>query len=610
MRRILASLALTALAACGPGLIDEAPEGEPRRTVKSALVAPVAGSVPAGLPPRLLVGLFEDSGQAWMKDSGVPWDVRYRYFVKGWLNNFGWGAADGQWGLQYLKECQAQGFLPAIQYYQLNSEPGGGEDQLLAKVRNTATMRSYFSDFKVLMQRAREFGKPVLVLVEADGFGLLQKQTQGNPGAYAAVAATGLPELSKLPNTVAGWGLAFLQLRKAVGASNVILGIHISAWAGDGDVAHFSVTQPLQPEVTKVHTFLKPFGLAPNVTGATWDVLVGDPLDRDADFYRRTSGQDRWWDASDSAPITSKSFNRYAEWLRLWNVTSGKRWVLWQIPLGNSNHLNVDNTRNAPREGYKDNRPEYFFGTGGAAHREKFARSGVIALLFGKGEGRQSSYTNDQYTDNQLFMKSRAGAFLKAGGLAIPASGSPGTGGPVTAPTPPPVTKPTPPPPPVPAPPSAPPPGPSPSTAAFQFESGTQGWTTWGPVIQGVSASTARAFAGSRSLEVKVASTAKGMGKVYVPGASVPAGKTVSFRVWFPAGSRISAFQPFLLQGAAGGWKWSGSWIAATSLKAGTWNAVTLQIPAGAVSPFQELGLEIFTDAKWTGPLYVDSVSW
>jgi hypothetical protein len=593
MKHFLPFLALTALAACGPGSVDEPPIASQRTTGQSALVAPVSGSIPVGLPARLQVGLFEDTGQTWMKTSGVRWDVRYRYFVKGWLNNFGWGAADGQWGLQYLQECQAQGFLPAIQYYQLNGEPGGGEDQLLAKTQNASTMRSYFSDFKVLMQRAREFGKPVLVLVEADGFGLLQKQTQSNPHAYAAVASTGLPELSQLPNTVAGWGLAFLQLRKAVGASNVILGIHVSAWAGDGDLAYFSVTQPLGPEVTKVHTFLKPFGLAPNVTGATWDVLVGDPLDRDSEFYRRASGQDRWWDASDSAPITSKSFNRYAEWLRLWNVASGKRWVLWQIPLGNSNHLNVDNTRNAPREGYQDNRPEYFFGPNGAAHREKFASSGVIALLFGRGEGRQSSYTNDVYTDGQLFMKSRAGAFLQAGGLAIPASGSTSTGE-------------TEPPPPAPV----PPPAPAPGTTAFDFESSTQGWTRWGAIVQGLSLSTTQAFTGSRSLELKVAGTANGLGKVSVSGSSVPAGRTVSFRVWLPTGSRITALQPFLLQGAGGGWKWSGSWIGASALKAGAWNTVTLPVPADAVSPFQELGLEIFTDAWWTGSLYVDAVSW
>jgi hypothetical protein len=62
-------------------------------------------------------------------------------------------------------------------------------------------------------------------------------------------------------------------------------------------------------------------------------------------------------------------------WLRLWNVESQKRWVLWQIPLGNSNSKNVWNN-GGPAEGYKDNRPEYFF-TGGAAHLQKFADVGL-----------------------------------------------------------------------------------------------------------------------------------------------------------------------------------------------------------------------------------------
>jgi hypothetical protein len=226
-----------------------------------------------------------------------------------------------------------------------------------------------------------------------------------------------MAELQGLPNTAAGWGLAFLRLRQAVGADNVLLGMHISAWASQQDISYVSTSLPLQPEVDKVHAFLAKLGLAANVTGATYDVLVGDPLDRDADFYRLTQGQDRWWDTAEGASITSKSFNRYAEWLRLWNQTARKRWVLWQIPLGNANHLNIPNN-GQPRQGYRDNRPEYFFG-GGTDHLRKFADAGVIALLFGAGAGGQSDYHNDVYTDGQLFLKSRAGAFLNGGGLPV-----------------------------------------------------------------------------------------------------------------------------------------------------------------------------------------------
>ncbi|MET0406208.1 MAG: hypothetical protein ABW123_27565, partial [Cystobacter sp.] len=521
------------MSACGPESPGDRASDESRtllETDPSALITPAQGALPPGLPSRLLVGLFEDNGQTWMKTSGVPWDVRYRYLTKGWINNWGWSPADGSFALQYMRESAAQGAIPAVQFYQLNAEPGGGEAQFLAKTQNSTTMKSYFSDFKVLMQRAKDFGQPVFVLVEADGFGLLQQQTKGNPQVQAAVAATGLPELAGLPNTVAGWGLAFLQLRKAVGANNVVLGLHVSAWASDKDIAYFSVTEPLQPEVDKVHAFLKPFGLGTNVTGATYDVLVGDPLDRDSDFYVRTRSQNRWWDASDSASLSSASFNRYAEWLRLWNVTAGKRWVLWQIPEGNSHHLNVDN-QDGPRQGYKDNRAEYFFGPSGAGHREKFASAGVIALMFGRGEGKQSSHLNDVYTDGQLFLKSRAGAFLRAGGLVLP-GGS--TTPPPTNPEPPPTT-------------------PGDDAAPFHFESGTQGWAFSGALVSGVSSSTTRAFAGSRSLEVKLAGGASGTSRVFVSESAPVPGDTVAFQVWVPAGHLLSGVQPYVQQGAAGG---------------------------------------------------------
>src|SRR3954468_9177233 len=379
------------------------------------------GPIPTGLPARQVVGLFEDTGGTWMKNSGAAWDVRYRYFTKGWVNNWGFGAYDGSWGLGYMRECDSQRFIPAVQYYQMNGEPGGSESAFLAKVQNATTMKSYFGDFKILMQRAKDFGKPVIILLEADGFGFLQQQTGGNSAAYAAVKDSGVAELSGLPNTVAGWGLAFLQLRKSVGANNAVLGIHISGWASGKDIAYGSVTDPLSPEVDKVYNFLAPFGLAANVTGATWDVLVGDPLDRDSDYYVLVQGQNRWWDASDSASINSKSFNRYAEWVRLWNVKATKRWILWQIPLGNSNHRNVAND-GSPRAGYKDNRPEYFFGNG-TAHPAEFANVGAIGPRVGGGAGGQSSYQNDNYTDGQLFMKSRAGAILNAGGVTLATGG-------------------------------------------------------------------------------------------------------------------------------------------------------------------------------------------
>jgi hypothetical protein len=562
-----------------------------------------AGSIPSGLPARLTVGLFEDTGGTWMKNSGAKWDVRYRYFVKGWVNNWGWGAYDGSWGRGYMNESSTQGYIPAIQYYQLFGEPGGGEGQTLAKVQNGATMKSYFGDFKLLMQRAKEFGKPVMVLLEADAFGFLENQSGGNSNAYAAISASGMAELAGLPNTVAGWGLAFLQLRKAVGASNVILGIHLSGWASGKDIAYGSVTDPLGPEVDKVYNFLAPAGLAANVTGQTYDVLVGDPLDRDSDYYRVVQGQtNRWWDASDTASISSRSFNRYAEWLRLWNQKARRRWVLWQIPLGNSNHKNVWNNGGA-REGYKDNRTEYFF-AGGTAHLVKFANAGVIALLFGAGAGGVSSYQNDTYTDGQPFMKSRAGAFLNAGGLPLSAGsggggtggtgggtggmggGTGGTGGGTGGTG-----------------------GGGAGGVGYDFEVSSQGWTSTASSVSAVR-TTDRAFSGSASLKATFNAAPAGSPLLHVSNPATPRAAVVSFRVWFPAGSAITAIQPYVLQGAAGGWTWTGKWRPTSGLVAGQWNTIQVTVPSTAAVPLAELGVQVTTGGTWTGAIHVDAVTW
>jgi len=705
------------LSACG-----SAPEATDQVSSETTPLAASAASgvVPSGLPARVVVGLFEDSGQTWMKNSGTRWDARYRYFTKGWVNNWGYSAYDGSWALAYLKESDQQGYLPAVQYYQLFGEAGGGESATLQKVQSASTMASYFGDFKILMQRVKDFGKPTLVLLEADGVGFLEQQSNHNPNAYAAIAASGIPELSNLPNTVAGFGLAYLKLKLAVGASNAVLGLHLSAWASGKDIASYNVTDALQPEVDKVYAFLSPLGLTSNVTGTEYDVLVGDPLDRDADYYRVVQGSDRTWDASDSASVNSRSFNRYAQWLKSWNQKSQKRIVLWQIPLGNSNHKNVWNNGGAG-EGYKDNRAEYFFANG-TTHIEKFADSGVIALLFGAGASGQSSYQNDTYSDGQLFMKSRAAGILNAGGVPIatgsstiptcarldgagtglraeyfssttlsnsvltrtdanvdfswstaaPSAGLPAdnfsvrwtgqvsprfTGsttfytvsddgvrlwldgqllidnwtnhgatensasatlsagqkyqlkleyydatGSATArllwssncetkaaiPS------------------SQLYPASAADTSQYGFEGGTQAWTATGSVASFTSASN-RPFSGASSLEINLSGTGTATVKVASPSAG--AGKSITFHVWIPTGSVVSAVQPYVTQGAAGGWLWTGNWQSAANLLAGSWNTLVVQVPANA-SPLYELGVQFSLNGSASGTAYVDSIAW
>jgi hypothetical protein len=107
-----------------------------------------------------------------------------------------------------------------------------------------------------------------------------------------------------------------------------------------------------------------------------------------------------------------------------------------------------------------------------------------------------------------------------------------------------------------------------------------------------------------------VLGAAAGDGSVKVVSPTVPAGATVTFHVWVPVGSTLSAIQPYALQGAAGGWAWTGSWRAASSLQAGNWNTITVAVPSNAAA-LAELGV-MFTLSGASGgaAAYVDSVTW
>jgi len=90
----------------------------------------------------------------------------------------------------------------------------------------------------------------------------------------------------------------------------------------------------------------------------------------------------------------------------------------------------------------------------------------------------------------------------------------------------------------------------------------------------------------------------------------VPAGATVTFHVWVPAGSGLTAVQPYAQQGAAGSWAWSGNYQPIANLTANAWNTMTVSVPPGAATPLYQLGVELDTGGAWSGTVYVDSVSW
>jgi len=142
--------------------------------------------------------------------------------------------------------------------------------------------------------------------------------------------------------------------------------------------------------------------------------------------------------------------------------------------------------------------------------------------------------------------------------------------------------------------------------AQYAFESSTQGWQGSGSLTS-VTNSSERAFSGSGSLKVNLSGS--GTATVKVASPSVSPGKSVSFHVWLPSGSVVSAIQPYIVQDGAGGWLWTGTWQTAASLQAGSWNTLVVQVPANASALF-ELGVQFSLNGTVSGSAYLDSISW
>ncbi len=142
--------------------------------------------------------------------------------------------------------------------------------------------------------------------------------------------------------------------------------------------------------------------------------------------------------------------------------------------------------------------------------------------------------------------------------------------------------------------------------AQYSFENGVQGWISSGTPVTSAYESNAEAFLGSQSLAINFDGPA-GTTDVYVPAPAVPAGATVNFHVWVPAGSPIDWLQAYIEdQNMA----WTSNWQSIDYLVANAWNTITLVVPANAAVPLNQIGVQFNTTAAWTGECYIDSVAW
>ena len=345
-------------------------------------VAAALPGVPSSWPStHLEVGLSDSPNGAAALHAGGAYKFRYQYLCGGVNTGSGWSTwnANAKFADYYVDESVAAGITPVFIYYQLlqSSPAGGAENQAdLNNLKNTATMKSYWADVRLMFQHLGAYSQPIVVDLEPDLWGYIQQASSGDNGASvpAAVTSSGDADVAGLANDATGFAKAFVRLRDKY-APNVLLGYELSMWG--------TMTDPLSQNVPLSAID----GLAARSTtfqqslGATFDLVFTDPADRDAGFDQYINGDsgNSWWDATD--------FDRFNQYVGEFVRGVGLRMVLWQVPLGNTRMRAMNNSWGH----YQDNHVEWWFDDATASHLAATVDAGVVAMLFGGGAGGTTS---------------------------------------------------------------------------------------------------------------------------------------------------------------------------------------------------------------------------
>jgi hypothetical protein len=355
----------------------------------------------APLPATRLEFGLSNFDVSWMTGSGVPWRYRFTYLAGGVNTSGNWftwqdpAKPVGQYALDYMTSSTAPpaSYIPVFTWYQLlQSNPSTGSSELdrdYNNLNNASTMSSYYASFKVLMQKAGQYSRQVVVHVEPDFWGYMQQKAAGGvaTSVAASVRSSGFAEAAGFPDNVPGFASELKYLRDTY-APNALLAMHASMWSSSIDIASDTrTTIDAAAEADKSAAFLNSAG------AAAWDAVFNDVDDHNAAWWELAScGMppcvnqrfSHWWDTSNN---TFPNFARYMTWVGELHARTLKPQVVWQVPMGNQYFLTMNNTCGH----YQDNVAPYFI-----AHPNDLFSAGLVAVMFGPGNSCQTSYDDSR----------------------------------------------------------------------------------------------------------------------------------------------------------------------------------------------------------------------
>ncbi|HLY11022.1 MAG TPA: hypothetical protein VKW04_17100 [Planctomycetota bacterium] len=384
-----------------------------------------SGAVPAWLSSNVELGIA-NFDTTWTTSAGIPFGFRSQYLSGGVNTGSGWttwNSPPGEFASLYMNA--SGGMIPVFDYYQLRgSSPNIGSENPDPKLQDPSTMSAYYAEFTLLMQKCFAFGKPVIVHVEPDFWGFCEQVHGALPESIpVCVANTGLADAAGLHDNLCGFAQLLVLLRDqyaphGVNPPKVLIAFHASHWGTGADLIKNHVDPVVQANAIGGF-FIK--------LGANFDLLFHDPGDRDAGYYQYVLGDGgaSWW--ADPA-----DFDRYQSYLAQMKTVTGRRNILWQVPLGNTKTRTVNNSNGH----YQDNRVEYWLDDTPHAAITAYAGAGVIGILWGAPQSGCTHYddsaadgvTNPGLTGTTETVSDDDGGYLRARAAAYYSTTAPNPG--------------------------------------------------------------------------------------------------------------------------------------------------------------------------------------
>jgi hypothetical protein len=148
--------------------------------------------------------------------------------------------------------------------------------------------------------------------------------------------------------------------------------------------------------------------------------------------------------------------------------------------------------------------------------------------------------------------------------------------------------------------------------ATYNFELSASGWQMSSESgTATLSRTTSRPFAGAASLEGAIVSSGVGLVQMFVQSPAVAPGSRVTFHFFVPTGAAIDWVEAFIQEGGLSmpAFAWTYAYLKAPELIFGAWNTATVTLASGATAPIS-MGVQFHVAARWTGSVFVDSISW